>query len=157
MKGCYVHFMDKSTEAFVRSRMEEFNVPEVEIAHVAELVRYHAATDDIFTSDNQINPAAHEDIKRRFLNTIYSDLMLLTFADAMSENTKNTNPAEFQLKMTFYNDLVYQKNMGENFEMPTVDSIMAELNRQFHDRGIEAVRDRAKRLAIQMLGEIKTF
>jgi uncharacterized protein len=34
MKGCYVHFMDKDTERFVRSRME-LAVPEA-LAKVAE-------------------------------------------------------------------------------------------------------------------------
>lgn len=86
--------------------LQHHNLTEAEVAHVRELVRYHAITDAIFTPDNQIDEEAHEAIRTKFADTIYLDLMLLTYADAMSEYTATSRPEEYQLKMDFYKELV---------------------------------------------------
>ncbi|OGN27924.1 MAG: hypothetical protein A2941_02870 [Candidatus Yanofskybacteria bacterium RIFCSPLOWO2_01_FULL_49_17] len=82
--------------------LKRFGLSEAELDYISEIIRSHALTDAIFTPDNKISEEAHKELKNRFLNSIYIELMLLTFADAMSEYTVVSNPEEYALKMDFY-------------------------------------------------------
>jgi len=52
LKGCYVHFLDKETEQFVRSRMEQGRSAEPALLRVAESAAKYGSASDPSESDD---------------------------------------------------------------------------------------------------------
>lgn len=81
--------------------LKRFGLSEAELGHISAVIEAHAVTDAIFTADNQISEADRQAIKEKYA-AIYIELILLTYADAMSEYTRVSRPEEYQLKSDFY-------------------------------------------------------
>ncbi len=82
--------------------LKRFNLSDKENKFILSIVKNHGLIHRILPPENQNFRKEFANFKKRFFHNIYSELILLAFADTAGSYLKKTHPAEFKSRISFY-------------------------------------------------------
>ncbi len=82
--------------------LKNFNISEAETRYVLDIIANHTELHKLLSPDTPNFQKDFVNIKNKFGNNIYPELIVLTYADTVNSKLRKTNPKEFRYRMDFY-------------------------------------------------------
>ncbi|MCK4520383.1 HD domain-containing protein [Candidatus Parcubacteria bacterium] len=82
--------------------LKRFNLSKKESKIVADIIKNHSLAHEIITPENSNFQKEYKNFRKKFLDSIYLELILLAFADTIGSYLKKTKPTVFRYKIDFY-------------------------------------------------------